>query len=43
RELYKNWNMDTILATRWITCKSIKFKVNELVMTNYNFEGGNYV
>jgi len=43
RELYEGWNMYILPATRWITCKSKKHKVDELVFTNYNFEGGNYV
>jgi DNA adenine methylase len=43
RKYFKNWNMSTLPATRWITCKAKKFKVNELVITNYKLEGDNYV
>jgi DNA adenine methylase len=35
RRLYKNWNVSKIPVTRWITCKSLRHKVNELVITNY--------
>ena len=43
RELYEGWNMYILPATRWITCKSIKHKVNEIVITNYKLKGENYV
>jgi DNA adenine methylase len=32
---YKDWNISAIPVTRWITCKSSRHKVNELVITNY--------
>ena len=36
RELYNRYNIYDISVTRWITCKSKKHKVSELVITNYN-------
>lgn len=33
--LYKGWNISILPVTRWITCKSFRHKVNELVITNY--------
>lgn len=35
RYLYRDWNVSTLPVTRWITCKSLRHKVNELVITNY--------
>jgi len=35
RELYKRWNMMKIEVTRFITCKSIRYKIGELIITNY--------
>lgn len=43
RNLYKNWNIYSIPVTRWITCKTKKHKVNELVITNYKFKGESHV
>jgi DNA adenine methylase len=36
RDLYKKYNFYDISVTRWITCKSKKHKVSELVITNYD-------
>ncbi len=35
RELYNGFNIDTLSVTRFITCKSKRHKVKELVITNY--------
>jgi DNA adenine methylase len=35
RNLYKSWNIRMLPVTRWITCKSKRHKVNELIITNY--------
>ncbi len=35
RKLYKQFNMVTLPVTRSITCKKIRHKVKELVITNY--------
>ena len=35
RKYYNGWNINSLSVTRWITCKSIKHKVNELIITNY--------
>lgn len=35
RELYKNWNLHELQTTRYISCKSKRLKINELVITNY--------
>ena len=34
RYLYRDWNVSTLPVTRRITCKSLRHKVNELVITN---------
>ena len=36
RKLYKNLNIYKLSVTRWITSKSKKHNVSELVITNYN-------
>lgn len=38
KELYGGWRINIIPVTRWITCKSIKHKVDELIITNYEVE-----
>ncbi|MDP8221354.1 MAG: Dam family site-specific DNA-(adenine-N6)-methyltransferase [Candidatus Stygibacter frigidus] len=35
QELYRNWNKYEIETTRYISCKSKRIKVNELIITNY--------
>jgi len=35
RELYKAWRIASVDVTRFITCKSKRHKVNELIITNY--------
>lgn len=42
RKLYKGWNISELPVTRWITCKSNKHKVNELIITNYSSRGKNH-
>lgn len=34
-DLYKGWNQKELEVIRWITCKSTKHKVSELIITNY--------
>ena len=35
RNMYERFNIDTLPVTRFITCKKIRHKVRELVITNY--------
>jgi DNA adenine methylase len=35
RRLYKDWNIITLETTRWVSCKSMRKKVNELLIMNY--------
>ncbi len=35
RDLYRGWNFVQLQTTRYISCKSERFKVNELIITNY--------
>ena len=37
-ELYEKFDRFSLPVTRWITCKSIKHQVNELIITNYEVE-----
>jgi DNA adenine methylase len=37
-ELYKGFNIQTLKVTRFITCKKIRDKIKELVITNYEME-----
>jgi DNA adenine methylase len=39
RELFRDYNIYSLSVTRWITCKSKKHKVNELIITNYRYSG----
>lgn len=38
KEIYSGWNVEAVSAYRYINCKSIKNVVNELIITNYEFE-----
>lgn len=35
RKLYNNWNINELETTRYISCKSKRIKVNELIITNF--------
>lgn len=35
QQLYEKWNIHELQTTRYISCKSERLKVNELVITNY--------
>ncbi len=35
RRLYKGWKIDKLNITRWISCKTDKIKVGELIIRNY--------
>jgi DNA adenine methylase len=35
RSLYKGWKIDTLPVIRYITCKAVKHKANEVVIRNY--------
>jgi DNA adenine methylase len=35
KELYKNWHVHELETTRYINCKSNRFKVKELIINNY--------
>jgi DNA adenine methylase len=35
RKLYKGWNIVSIPITRWVSCKSERIKVKELIIKNY--------
>jgi DNA adenine methylase len=39
RDLYKGWNIRSLPVTRWLTCKLVKQKVTDLIITNYDLEG----
>lgn len=36
RRLYKGFNIHKLSVVRWITCKNIKHRVSELIITNYD-------
>ena len=36
RKLYRNWHIFPVEATRFISCKSKRHKVGEVIMTNYD-------
>jgi DNA adenine methylase len=35
RDIYKGWNLIQLEATRFVSCKKKRIKINELVITNY--------
>lgn len=35
RNLYKGWKIESIPVTRWVSCKSKRIKVRELIIKNY--------
>ena len=35
RGLYKRFRIDSLAVTRWVTCKTVRHRVNELVIRNY--------
>jgi DNA adenine methylase len=36
KDLYKEYNIYELMVTRYVTCKNIKHRVGELVITNYD-------
>jgi DNA adenine methylase len=38
RALYQGWNIHSLPVTRWLTCKSVKQKVTDLIITSYDLE-----
>lgn len=39
RKLYKDWNIYVLPVTRWLTCKSTKHKIFDLIISNYDVRG----
>jgi DNA adenine methylase len=35
RELYRSFNITTLSVNRWVTCKAVKHRVSEVLITNY--------
>ena len=35
RKLYKGWDINSVPITRWVSCKSQRIKVRELIIKNY--------
>jgi DNA adenine methylase len=40
RQLYKNWNIISLPVMRWVSANGLRYKVNELVIINYETNGG---
>ena len=41
RKLYEELNMRPLPVTRFVTCKKEKYKVSELIITNYEMPDSN--
>jgi len=39
RSLYQGWNIHMLPVNRWLTCKTKKYRITDLVITNYSVKG----